>query len=75
MKKRYWADFTSEEFASIDSARMIAVLPVAAIEAHGPHLPLSTDTSIIDAVIEAAVPKDSGRAVGRVPTHPARRQE
>ncbi len=57
MKKRYWADFTSEEFASIDSARMIAVLPVAAIEAHGPHLPLSTDTSIIDAVIEAAVPK------------------
>ena len=34
----------------------MAVLPVAAIEQHGPHLPVSVDTSLINGVIEAALP-------------------
>src|SRR5579871_3844844 len=55
--KRYWAELTSEDFASLDVKCMIAVLPVAAIEAHGPHLPLETDTTINNAVIAAAIPK------------------
>lgn len=32
----------------------VAVLPVAAVEQHGPHLPLGTDAMILDAVLEAA---------------------
>ena len=35
----------------------MAVLPVAATEQHGPHLPLSVDQSIVDGVIAAALPQ------------------
>jgi len=67
--KRYWAEFTSEEFASPDMRRMVAVLPVGAVEAHGPHLPLATDAMINDAVIAAAIPKlPKDLIVGFLPT-------
>ena len=53
---RHWADLTTADFASLDLARAIAVLPVAATEQHGPHLPLSVDTDIVNGVVAAAVP-------------------
>jgi creatinine amidohydrolase len=53
--KRYWADFTSSELAAQDRNRLIAVLPVSAIEQHGPHLPLSVDTTIVEGIIERVV--------------------
>jgi creatinine amidohydrolase len=53
---RFWADLKSPDFAQLDLARCIAVLPVAAIEQHGPHLPLSVDTTLIEGVIAAALP-------------------
>ena len=37
-------DFTASEFDDIDPMRTIAVLPTAAIEQHGPHLPVGVDT-------------------------------
>lgn len=37
-------------------SNLVAVLPLGATEQHGPHLPLSTDSSIVDAVIAAAMP-------------------
>jgi creatinine amidohydrolase len=43
---------TTEEFASLDTERVIAVLPVAAIEQHGPHLPVGADACSNQAVIE-----------------------
>ena len=57
LPSRYWADLTSEHLAGLDRSRLIAVLPVAATEQHGPHLPISTDTAIIDGVVRATVPK------------------
>ncbi len=42
----YWSDVTRD-----DAARWIAVLPLAAIEQHGPHLPLGTDVMIADAYL------------------------
>lgn len=44
------ADATYEELAAIDRERAIAILPVGATEAHGPHLPLATDVIIADAM-------------------------
>ena len=46
MAARYWSDLTTEEFAARDLSRTVAILPVAATEQHGPHLPLSTDIDI-----------------------------
>ncbi len=49
--KRFWADLTTEEFRGLDGARTIAVLPLAAIEQHGPHLPVSVDRDIVAEVV------------------------
>ncbi len=53
---RHWSELSTADFASLDKARAIAVLPVAATEQHGPHLPLSVDTDIVNGVIAAALP-------------------
>jgi len=53
--RRIWAEMTSEEVAALDAARVIAVLPVAAIEQHGPHLPLAVDAVLNAAVLERAL--------------------
>lgn len=39
-------ELTGPEFAAFVDAATVGVLPVAAIEPHGPHLPLSTDCDI-----------------------------
>ena len=52
---RYWRDWTTAELAAVDCRRLIAVLPVAAIEQHGPHLPLSTDATLNRAILDAAI--------------------
>jgi creatinine amidohydrolase len=57
---RFWADLTTQDFARLlasgQAAHTIAVLPVAATEQHGPHLPLSVDTVLVDGVLAAALP-------------------
>jgi len=47
----FWHDMCTTDFAAIDADRTIALLPVAAIEQHGPHLPLSTDAVINEGVV------------------------
>lgn len=44
--RRLWQDYRAPEFKAIDPDRTIAILPTAAIEQHGPHLPVGTDTII-----------------------------
>jgi len=41
-----WCDYRYAEFADADPEKTIAILPTAAIEQHGPHLPVGTDTLI-----------------------------
>ncbi len=50
MAIRDMADMTWEEVRDLDRGRTVAVLPVGAIEAHGPHLPLGTDGIIARAM-------------------------
>lgn len=51
----FWQDLTPDEIAALAAREAVAVLPLAAIEQHGPHLPLSTDLDIADALIGAAL--------------------
>ncbi len=44
--RRHWGEFSTTELAATDPARTIAILPTAAFEQHGPHLPVSVDTEI-----------------------------
>lgn len=53
--KRYWCDYTSEAFSRLDREKIVAVLPVGAIEQHGPHLPLSVDAAIATGMVEATI--------------------
>ncbi len=52
---RFWAEMTWTDIQARDMARAIAVLPVAATEQHGPHLPLGTDTFIMESYIAKVV--------------------
>jgi creatinine amidohydrolase len=47
-----WADYRTTEYAAIDPMRTIAILPTAAIEQHGPHLPVGTDTMIAAGMLD-----------------------
>jgi creatinine amidohydrolase len=44
--RRHWQDYRAPEFAAVDRMRTIAILPTAAVEQHGPHLPVGTDAII-----------------------------
>ena len=57
MGARFWGDLTSGAFEGLDPQRTIAVLPLAAIEQHGPHLPVSVDTTIMNAMLAEAMPR------------------
>jgi creatinine amidohydrolase len=56
-KSRFWADLTTREFAQLDAASTVAVLPLGATEQHGPHLPLSVDYTLVDGVVGACLPQ------------------
>lgn len=61
LKSRFWADLTTRDFAQLRTGdaveEVVAVLPVAAIEQHGPHLPLCVDTTLVEGIIAAALPQ------------------
>jgi creatinine amidohydrolase len=51
--KREWVEMTWEDFADANPS-WVAVLPIAAVEQHGPHLPLGTDAFIVEAYLARA---------------------
>jgi creatinine amidohydrolase len=54
-RRVWWGDFSTTDYAAIDPEATIAILPVAAVEQHGPHLPVSTDTSIMTGMLETVI--------------------
>lgn len=63
---RELADMTWEEARDLDRGRTVALLPVGATEAHGPHLPLATDVVIARAMARAAGPRLDALGLGSV---------
>jgi creatinine amidohydrolase len=59
LPSRFWADLSTRDFSTLkatgQAGQVVAVLPVAATEQHGPHLPLSVDATLLQGVIGAAV--------------------
>ena len=55
MRSGYWQDLTTADFGRIDAERTVALMPVAAVEQHGPHLPLATDALINEALVRATL--------------------
>jgi creatinine amidohydrolase len=56
---KFWAEMAWTDFRDAAADRIIAVMPVAAIEQHGPHLPVGVDTFIMEGYLR--------RAADRVP--------
>lgn len=56
LPKRQWTEMTWEDFRAGDVARWIAVLPIAAVEQHGPHLPLGVDGFIAETYLKRVLP-------------------
>lgn len=59
------SELTWAEVEELDAEQVVAILPVGAVEAHGPHLPLATDGLIADAMAEAGGRRLARR--GRLP--------
>jgi creatinine amidohydrolase len=60
VSSHFWSDLTTRQFAQLAAspsiAQAVAVLPVAATEQHGPHLPVSVDAALVDGVVNASLP-------------------
>lgn len=59
--KRFWREMPTTAFAG-DISQWIAVLPLAAIEQHGPHLPVGVDALIAEGMVSrcaVALPSES----------------
>ncbi len=54
--KRYWLELSSPEHANLPD-NTLAILPVAAVEQHGPHLPVGTDCLINNGIVARALAK------------------
>lgn len=53
MPFHHWDELTTTDFAALDPAKTVAVMPVGSIEQHGPHLPLCVDSCITAGVLGA----------------------
>jgi creatinine amidohydrolase len=53
---KLWAEMATTDFAGLD-AGTVAILPVAATEQHGAHLPAGTDAMILEGILAAAAAK------------------
>ncbi len=51
----WWWDLSTREFAELDLDRFVAILPVGAVEQHGPHLPVRVDAAINAGIVARAV--------------------
>ena len=56
-----WRKPRADEFRDLAKQDAIVILPVAAIEQHGPHLPVETDTMIGEAIAAGTAQRPAAR--------------
>lgn len=54
LKSHWWWDHSAKDFAALEMSRVVAVLPVGAVEQHGPHLPVKVDAAINAGIVDRA---------------------
>jgi creatinine amidohydrolase len=59
LKSHWWWDLSAEDFRNLDMSQIVAVLPVGAVEQHGPHLPVRVDAAINEGIMRHAVERMS----------------
>ena len=59
LKSHWWWDLSAEDFRNLDMSQIVAVLPVGAVEQHGPHLPVRVDAAINEGIMRHAVKRMS----------------
>lgn len=52
---KFWKDMISQDLNEIEKDKTVVLLPVAAIEQHGSHLPVGTDSIILEALLKKFV--------------------
>jgi creatinine amidohydrolase len=55
LSSHWWWDLSTRDFAATDMSAVVAILPVGAVEQHGPHLPVRVDAAINAGIIARAV--------------------
>jgi creatinine amidohydrolase len=51
-RRRYWQELSTEDLAAADRERTVVVMPVGAVEQHGPHLPVGVDAMLNAGLID-----------------------
>jgi creatinine amidohydrolase len=62
-----WSELTAEQLRQRAAAEAIVVVPVAAMEQHGPHLPVMVDSLLCSAVAERAAERVALRSPAQRP--------
>jgi creatinine amidohydrolase len=55
LSSHWWWDLSTRDFADLDMSEIVAILPVGAVEQHGPHLPVKVDAAINAGIVARAV--------------------
>lgn len=63
MPYHLWSDLKTTDFAGLDPATTVALLPVGATEQHGPHLPLNTDSVLAEGMARRSAEAASARVL------------
>lgn len=63
MARHEWGKNTRLDLSAVREEDPVVVVPTGAVEQHGPHLPVDTDTSIAAAIANAAAERTEGALV------------
>lgn len=67
MAHHLWGDLKARELSALVDDRTVALLPIGAIEQHGPHLPLNTDAVLAECIATDTAALVEGATILQLP--------